>query len=51
VTGPSPSEAELKIWIAADPQEVWRSWVDARRLEKWFQHSARHFSPSSATPT
>lgn len=45
--GKSPSEAELRIWIAADAREVWRSWVDAGLLSKWFQHSARHFSPDT----
>ena len=39
-----PKEFELRIWINAQPDEVFQCWARAERLSKWFQHTARHFS-------
>ncbi len=40
----TPKEFELRIWIAAEPDAVFKCWARADRLSKWFQHTARHFS-------
>lgn len=40
-----PREFELKIWISAQPRDVYASWVQSDQLARWFQHQARAFAP------
>jgi uncharacterized protein YndB with AHSA1/START domain len=41
----TPQPLELKIWINADPHDIFASWVRADQLAKWFQHTARVIHP------
>ena len=41
----TPQSLQLKIWINAQPRDVFESWVRSDQLAQWFQHHARAFSP------
>ena len=41
----TPRHFALKIWINAQPRDVFASWVRSDELAQWFQHHARAYSP------
>jgi uncharacterized protein YndB with AHSA1/START domain len=45
----TPQEFALKIWINAQPRDLFTSWVRPDQLAQWFQHQARAFSRDAPT--